>query len=440
MKKFLSIAFAVFGLLLVSVIIPSCYMDWEQFVPDDHNPSEKPKEPQTNESPDSNDISENPGSKKPETVPPGTAVPVPLKNGFEMTFQFENNTKGKFSDDRIYICVIGLNSSNQFCYLTPSGELVRIEANQQSDAWSFKLNKLGAGFQIPKTMASGRLYISMDNPVVMRGVVDAGGRIGVVQPDLNNPSDANANLIFDWIEFTVQWGGFWGNTTQVDQFCFPITMAMYNDDGYYRTVGITKTRDQIFAAFKKEMPQKFGTLVHEPYRIVAPCKGDFRNGKKYSSYMKSYVDQVWDYYKSHTEVVKHPLGNFKLSAEGDKLMFTCTEGYGTATVGQRYYIQAKPTSDELFEGSGVLATGNLVELALQAQVCAALNRHVAETPSNWAKPETYYKAEPCNMYAKFWHEHSIEGFAYGYCYDDVADQSTLIETHSPRALVIGIGY
>ena len=47
MKKFLSIAFAIFGLLLVSVIIPSCYMDWEQFVPDDHNPSEKTKEPQT---------------------------------------------------------------------------------------------------------------------------------------------------------------------------------------------------------------------------------------------------------------------------------------------------------------------------------------------------------------------------------------------------------
>lgn len=365
---------------------------------------------------------------------------VTLNSGYEMTFQFANNTGSKYADSSIYISCIGRNAAGNFCYLKPDGTLVPVAAGSSSTSWSYKLSDLSSGMQVPATLTSGRLYISMDKPVVMSGVVDINGNVGIVQPDLNNPSDANASTIFDWIEFTVKDGGFWGNTTQVDQFGLPVTMAMYNDSGYYRTVGITESRDAVFSEFKSEVPAEFQTLIQSPYRIIAPCKGGFRTGKAYGSYMLSYIDEVWNYYAANTVSISHPLGMFNIHASGSQLIFTCTKGYNKAVTGQNYYITGKPDNTALMEGSGVLASGNEVEKALQAQICAALNRHVATNPSAWASPALYYGSAPCNYYAEFWHKHSLDGYAYGFCYDDVADQSPLIETHEPRGLVIGIGF
>ena len=363
---------------------------------------------------------------------------IPLNPGMEMTIQFENNTRGMYSNDRIWITVIGRNSSQQFCYLKPDGNLVPIIANQTSDAWSFRLSDIN-GFQVPQTMSSARLYISFDNKVIMRGIVDGAGNIGVVQPDLNNPADPNANLIFDWIEYTVAPGAFWGNTTQVDQFAIPLTMEMYNDSGSgyvpFRKVGIIKTREEIFSAFEN-MPQiEFRSLVQRPYRIIAPGKGDFRVGRTYGNYMASYVDQVWSYYENNKLSYDNHLVHFngKVLPDG-RFEFIRTSDGG------RFYIARKPNNNEIFEGSGVLASGNTVELAIQAQICAAFNRHILQEPANLSNPTSYYKNAPANYYAEFWHKNSINGFAYGFCYDDVADQSTLIESHAPRGLIIGIGW
>lgn len=373
-----------------------------------------------------------------QPVTPGTAQLIPLNPNMNMTFQFDNNTRGTYSNDRIWICVIGRNANGVYCYLKPDGTLVPIQANQTSEAWSFRLSDIN-GYQIPQEMPSARLFISMDNKVVMRGIVDGAGNIGVVQPDLNNPQDPNAHLLFDWIEYTVAPGAFWGNTTQVDQFCFPITMEMYNKSGNsyvsYRKVGITKTREEVFSSFERDVPAEFKTLVQRPYRIVAPCKGDFRVGRQYGNYMASYVNQVWDTYRTRTLEFDHPLGHFSGRVLADN-RFEFTRSGDSA----RYYINGKPNNDELMEGSGVLAWGNSVEKAIQAQICAALNRHVLMDPANWNNASAYYKQGPANYYAKFWHDISLGGYAYGFCYDDVGDHSTLIETHSPRGMVIGIGW
>jgi hypothetical protein len=363
---------------------------------------------------------------------------IGLTSGKEMTIQFANNTNGTYVNSQIYVCVIGRNASDSFCYLKPDGTLVPITGGSSSSGWSYKLSDI-SGFQVPTAMSSARLYVSMGKPVVMNGVVDINGNIGVAQPDLNNPADANATLIFDWIEFTVGGGGFWGNTTQVDQFGFPITMEMFNDSGSsyvsYQKVGITKSREAIFSAFENLPQTEFRGLVQRPYRIIAPCKGAFRTGRTYGTYMKSYVDQVWSYYATHTLNFTHPLGTFsgKVLSDG-RFEFT------RASDGGRFYISGKPNNDELFEGSGVLASGNDTEKAIQAQICAALNRHVLMDPANWANSAAYYQSGPANWYAKFWHDNSMTPKAYGFCYDDVADQSSLIETHSPRGLVIGIGW
>ena len=70
-----------------------------------------------------------------------------------------------------------------------------------------------------------------------------------------------------------------------------------------------------------------------------------------------------------------------------------------------------------------------VEGQLEAQICAAFNRHVMEDTTLWKDPGSFYTQSPANYYSRFWHLHGVNGKAYGFAYDDVSDQSsTLIET------------
>jgi hypothetical protein len=75
----------------------------------------------------------------------------------------------------------------------------------------------------------------------------------------------------------------------------------------------------------------------------------------------------------------------------------------------------KPNTQEVFLGTGALG-GN-------PQFCAAINRHVLADPADWRNPAKFYQAEPCNWYSKFFHEHSLDHKAYGFCYDDVSEQA-----------------
>ncbi|AKK23974.1 beta-1,3-glucanase family protein [Pandoraea oxalativorans] len=52
----------------------------------------------------------------------------------------------------------------------------------------------------------------------------------------------------------------------------------------------------------------------------------------------------------------------------------------------------------------------------------------------------WYAKGPYNAYAKFWHDHSIDRKAYGFSYDDVADQSSTLVSPTPEHVVLGIGF
>jgi beta-galactosidase len=60
--------------------------------------------------------------------------------------------------------------------------------------------------------------------------------------------------------------------------------------------------------------------------------------------------------------------------------------------------------------------GHSTELAIEAQMCAAFNRHIMHDGSLWAAPSAArYASAPTNGYAKSWHDHSESGLAYGFC-------------------------
>ncbi|HMD92650.1 MAG TPA: discoidin domain-containing protein [Trebonia sp.] len=80
-------------------------------------------------------------------------------------------------------------------------------------------------------------------------------------------------------------------------------------------------------------------------------------------------------------------------------------------------------------------------LAANPQLCAGLNRHVAQLPaSEQSDPANFYQAAPANYYAQFWHQNAINGLQYGFPYDDYAGQSSDISITSPQYLVVAVGW
>jgi hypothetical protein len=318
------------------------------------------------------------------------SIPNPNGNGV-VSVKFMNGTNGAYADKDIYWGVIGKRlNTDTFCYLDSSGNLVPL-SKALNDA-AGHLTKNGVNYaniyhkvsetswvNLPK-MHSGRIFLSVGSPCYIKTYDD-----GFAGPDINNPTDPNRDVYFDFVEFTFNDGGYNGNTTRVDQFGFPIQNRLVNKAGNYdKTVGEleSETRAGLFAKYQNEVPKEFKSLgtLQAPYRIVCPISGPFKAGGEYANYFSSY------------------------------------SGISTR---------------DIFLGIGGAAN---------EQTCAALNRHIYHDAANWNNVGKYYQAGPANYYAKFWHDHSIDGLAYGFCYDDVNNQSPTLAVADPKGLIIRIGW
>ncbi len=244
----------------------------------------------------------------------------------------------------------------------------------------------------------------------------------------------NADVYFDWLEFTIDDAGFHGYTTQVDEFGFPMAIELTASDGFSKKLGITESRSALFSQYRVTVPTEFQFLVQEPYRIVAPFKGGFERGKNYETYFDSYIAEMWQYYASNELVFTTHEGRFTGKVENSIFTFTKDGDLNT-----KYTIDY-PSSAEVFECAGVFAKGNAAEKVIQSQVSAMLNRHILGSPENRCNPEEYYKNAPANYYSQFWHLHSIDNKAYGFPFDDVCEQSTLLEHHNPGELKVSISW
>jgi hypothetical protein len=358
-----------------------------------------------------------------------------------MKFSFTNNTGGKYSSEQIYFVIIGKNSTGQFCHVDKDGNLVPCN-DSDNDApghltkngqnWCNYLHTLNEvlEIQVPK-IDSGRAYISLGSPTYLKIVNNGSGFVG---PNPANPSDPNADVYFDWLEFTIDDAGFHGNTTQVDQFGFPMTIELRASDGFSKKLGITESRSGLFSDYMASVPTEFQSLVQQPYRIVAPFKGSFARGQNYEKYFDSYIAEMWQYYGSNELVFTTHEGTFTGKVENNVFTFTKDGDLNTK------YTIGYPNSSEVFECSGVFAQGNATEKVIQAQVSAMLNRHILGSAANRCNPGEFYKNPPANYYAQFWHLHSIDNKAYGFPFDDVCEQSTLIEHPNPQELKVTISW
>ena len=370
----------------------------------------------------------------PEELKPQLKDNVQLKND-KIAIELNNKTNGKYSDNEIYWCIVGNNANNQLCYLDKYGNMIPASESLNTvqvgnDKYANIYHTLAeADYVYAPTIRSGRMYISYGKPVYLKFV----GTTGYAGPDLNNSGDVNANTLFEFAEFTIEGKFYWGNTTRVDYFCFPMITRLVGSaayGGYDKVVGDIGTRDEIFNAFKNEAPEAFKTLVRDD-RIIAPCKSTFNVGEKYGNYFDNYINEFWNKYSKETLQFSTEAGNFTGRVVGNQMQFTRAND---STV----YTIDKPTTQDVLEGKGAFDKGNGTEKAIEAQLCAAFNRGVATEPDKYYKPSEYYKNSVNNFYAGFFHRHSVLGFAYGFCYDDVNDQSTLLQYNNTDALVIDL--
>lgn len=332
------------------------------------------------------------GLSNPIEIVSADTIPTPSGAG-AVSLRVLNGTGGAFPDSQVYWGVLGQDpaNGNRWSYVDINGNLQPISAALNNAAGH--LTKNGVNYaniystvsqkqwiNLPK-LSAARMYLSVGSPCFIT-TYDT----GFAGPDINNPADPNANVTFDFVEFTLDGSGYHGNTTRVDMFGFPIQHRVVTLNGSFdQTVGEreSESRAGIFSEYQNEENNPFQSLgtVQAPYRIVAPIHGSFAAGQPNANYFAGY------------------------------------SSFSTQDI--------------------LLGTGNAADPA----TCAAINRHVYTQPqSTWGNVLSYYNAPPANYYAQFWHSHAINQLAYGFCYDDVNQQAAYISVGGPKALIVRVGW
>ncbi|MBW8758980.1 MAG: hypothetical protein JF586_15320 [Burkholderiales bacterium] len=370
----------------------------------------------------------------------------------QTTFNIVNGTNNAYDNAHVFWAIIGKDwTTGKFVWVNTAGQLIPM-----STADNGALSKNGvtytnyfhsiaqAGSVTIPPINSARLLLSVGTPMYIRVNQDVNGNMGYAGANIDNPTDPNIDVTFDFAEMAILPDtGFYGNTTRVDQFGFPVRLRLQGLDGYDQTVGETATRASLFSAWASAVPAQFAGLAqapYSPYRIVAPAHGSFGTSGSNAHYLDSYIQGLWSKYATQTLTFTDQQGTFSGHVVNGQFQFT--DGQGT------YIIQRAPTTQEALLGNGVLndATGQTPgtagydkQLQIQAQMCAAINRHIVEDPAHWYSPGYFY-VNPSNSYSKFWHDHSINALSYGFAYDDVGGFSSSLHTEKPTIATVTVGW
>lgn len=377
------------------------------------------------------------------------------------TFKMVNATKGKYPDSQVYWAIIGKDwNTDQFVHVDMNGNLVPMSLGDNGQLMKNGKPYANYFYSLAQTrqitipaINSARLLMSVGSPMYIWVNTDGNGKTAYAGANVENPTDPNIDVIFDFAEFAIigkdkPYQGIFINTTRVDLFGFPVQLTVNGLDGFTQTVGepLTESRSALFARFNAETPAEFHGLSlapYAPYRIMAPAHASFQTGGTNATYLDDYISMVWEQYRHQNLTLNLNNGwpTFTGHVEGDVFIFT--DGQGT------YRINGKPSTSMAMLGNGLLddssgATGLVrdKQLQLQAQVCAALNRRVAHLAgSQWHNSANFFPAgERANYFTKFWHDHALNGLTYGFSYDDVGGYSPSIYTPSPTVVSVSVGW
>jgi hypothetical protein len=289
--------------------------------------------------------------------------------------------------------------------------------------------------QMPKF--SGRVYFSYGQKLVFK--VTTGG---LVQPAVQNPSDPNVNILFNWTEYTLNDSGLWINSTQVDFFSAPYSVGVRPVSGTTKSTGKLKAGgyNGFFSALRGQ-PGGWANLIRTRpdgtiVRALAPGHG-IEAGALPAGVLNDYINRVWSRYASGTPLTVTPFANqpntkYFGRVSGNTMNFTNSSG-ATVTSFQ------KPDSDSIFGCYKFLdAPNDLVRGPISRTLCAGFNRSTLLTNSNQpdASDANFYQDVVTNHYSRKIHAQMVDGKAYGFAFDDVGAHESLVHDGNPAQALI----
>ena len=380
------------------------------------------------------------------------SVAVAPYNTGTFPVDFVNNSA--YDSSQIYVTVLGQTSKDHWAWVDQNGtthainhddanapgHLVKDGVNYAN--MSYTLGQAG-NLRLPPDLQGARIYVSTAEPLYIGISQD---NSGWTVPDPVSVTNPNYDTVYDWFEFTYQYGGvpFGGNTTQVDQFGLPLSFTVVqNSSGFSATRGTAATRNQVFSTYVNSVPTEFQQLVitdgqGNPLRIASP-RSVQPGGLAH--YLDEPVNDFWTKYTTETFAFTSP-GSYTVTGQvnaNNQFAYTVT-ALNPAGVSGSYVID-KPTTEQVFAGDGPFV-GTHEQGAFLAQLDAAFNRGVAASPDQWGTVAAYYPSgTKYNSYAKVFHELGLDGKNYGFPYDDVNSQSSVLILNNsmpPDAVTITI--
>ncbi|WP_431934148.1 beta-1,3-glucanase family protein [Micromonospora sp. RP3T] len=290
--------------------------------------------------------------------------------------------------------------------------------------------------KVPRNI-SGRVYFAFGAKLTFRLTPD-----GLVQPAPWAPGDPNRDVLFDWSEFTYNDAGLWLNSSQVDMFAIPHVVGVTGADGASRETGrlVDDGRNRVVAAIRAQagwdgtvQTRADGTVL----RVLSPGKAADA-GLLDAGYLDPYIASAWQAYATRaltvTPFLDQPGIRYTGRTSGDVMTFT--DG-----AGQRVASFTRPTSSDVWDCDGALAAPNdLVVGPIARTLCAALHRSTLGVrdvqPSGG--PADFYRGALTNHYSRIVHANMVDGKAYGFAFDDVLNQESLVHDGDPRAARIDL--
>ncbi|MGH9061672.1 MAG: beta-1,3-glucanase family protein, partial [Acidimicrobiales bacterium] len=290
----------------------------------------------------------------------------------------------------------------------------------------------GASITITIPRFSGRIYFSYGQKLVFKLATG-----GLVQPAVQNPSDPNANILFNWSEYTLDGSGLFINSTQVDMFSAPYAVGVKLADGSTKNTGHLKPGgyNGFYSALRGQ-PGGWANLIKTRsdgtvLRALAPGHG-LENGALPASVLSDYVNRVWAKYSSSTLTVTpfagQPGTKYFGRVSGNVMNFTNAAGAVVTSF-------QKPDSDSIFGCYKLLdAPNDQVRGPISRTLCAGFNRSTLLTSAT--QPDLnaadFYTDAVTNQYSRKIHAQMADGKAYGFAFDDVGNFESLVHDGNPQ--------
>ena len=320
---------------------------------------------------------------------------------------------------------------------------------------------------------SGRIYISVGKPLIPftpRSGNPSTGTTGAVATGYTAPGLASGTpgslCLFDWLEFSFDSNQALNiNTTQVDQFGFPISMTATGAGVTGGEQGVMNTsRSGIFTSLASLSNSLFNSSIAVPtngvdadaYPASAYTANTLRavSPKTVATSTDTYFNNTistWYANWANTPVVTFDVssGYYTGKVIGGVLSFQ--QGSSWANGGPIQFTNTQITSYDIWQCANSLSTdgASTAQLNVQKMIAAAFQRGTMES-ANYSLNDSNgasfspalsgnYASSPSNIWAQKFHQFNANVLAYGFPYDDVGSLQPSISVATTTSLSIQVG-